>query len=68
MFVVVFIMSCLCSQVPTFNKKDEIFSTLCEYAVPLIRAAWFIKTTAAHNMATQDSRMRRRQTADQSVG
>lgn len=55
-------------QVPTFNKKEEIFSTLCEYSVPLVRAAWFIKMTAAHNMATQDSRIRRRQAADQSIG
>lgn len=53
---------------PTFNKKEEIFGTLCEYNVPLVRAAWFIKMTAAHNMATQDSRIRRRQAADQSIG
>jgi hypothetical protein len=58
----------LSRKVPTFHKKDEIFSTLCEYSVPLVRAAWFIKMTAAHNMATQDNRMRRRQAADQSIG
>nr|KAG5692294.1 hypothetical protein BaRGS_009504 [Batillaria attramentaria] len=57
----------LSKKVPTFNKKEEIFSTLCEYSVPLVRAAWFIKMTAAHNMATQDSRIRRRQAADQSI-
>ncbi|XP_070173165.1 mediator of RNA polymerase II transcription subunit 12-like protein isoform X2 [Littorina saxatilis] len=57
----------LSRKVPTFNKKEEIFSTLCEYSVPLVRAAWFIKMTAAHNMATQDSRIRRRQAADQSI-
>ena len=54
-------------QVPTFNKKEEIFSTLCEYSVPLVRAAWFIKMTAAHMSATQEKRYRR-QAADQSVG
>ncbi|KAL8595941.1 hypothetical protein ACOMHN_018253 [Nucella lapillus] len=57
----------LSRKVPTFNKKEEIFSTLCEYSVPLIRAAWFIKMTAAHNMATQDTRIRRRPAADQSM-
>ena len=55
-------------QVPTFNKKEEIFSTLCENGVPNIRAAWFIKMTAAHNMGTQDSRNRRKNTVDQSLG
>ncbi|XP_076454432.1 mediator of RNA polymerase II transcription subunit 12-like protein [Babylonia areolata] len=57
----------LSRKVPTFNKKEEIFSTLCEYSVPLVRAAWFIKMTAAHNMATQDTRIRRRPAADQSM-
>ena len=53
---------------PTFNKKEEIFQTLCEYAVPNIRAAWFIKMIAAHNMGTQDARNRRKASVDQSMG
>ncbi|KAK0041422.1 mediator of RNA polymerase II transcription subunit 12-like protein isoform X3 [Biomphalaria pfeifferi] len=58
-------LASLSRKVPTFNKKEEIFSTLCEYAVPNVRAAWFIKMTAAHNMGTQDSRNRRKLTVDQ---
>lgn len=60
--------SIIFSQVPTFNKKEEIFSTLCEYAVPNVRATWFIKMTAAHNMGTQESRNRRKLAVDQSMG
>ncbi|XP_059156878.1 mediator of RNA polymerase II transcription subunit 12-like protein isoform X2 [Physella acuta] len=58
-------LASLSRKVPTFNKKEEIFSTLCEYAVPNVRAAWFIKMTAAHNMGTQDSRNRRKLAVDQ---
>ncbi|XP_012937095.1 mediator of RNA polymerase II transcription subunit 12-like protein [Aplysia californica] len=60
-------LASLSKKVPTFNKKEEIFSTLCENAVPHVRAAWFIKMTAAHNMGTQDSRNRRKLAVDQSM-
>ncbi|GFO22710.1 mediator of RNA polymerase ii transcription subunit 12-like, partial [Plakobranchus ocellatus] len=60
-------LASLSRKVPTFNKKEEIFQTLCEYAVPNIRAAWFIKMIAAHNMGTQDSRNRRKLSVDQSM-
>ncbi|CAG5131136.1 unnamed protein product, partial [Candidula unifasciata] len=58
-------LASLSRKVPTFNKKEEIFSTLCEYSVSNVRAAWFIKMTAAHNMGTQDSRNRRKLSIDQ---
>ena len=67
-FIVLFIIFFFFSKVPTFNKKEEIFQTLCEYAVPNIRAAWFIKMIAAHNMGTQDARNRRKASVDQSMG
>ncbi|GFR92708.1 mediator of RNA polymerase II transcription subunit 12-like protein, partial [Elysia marginata] len=60
-------LASLSRKVPTFNKKEEIFHTLCEYAVPNIRAAWFIKMIAAHNMGTQDARNRRKASVDQSM-
>lgn len=60
-------LASLSRKVPTFNKKEEIFQTLCEYAVPNIRAAWFIKMIAAHNMGTQDARNRRKASVDQSM-
>ena len=52
---------------PTFNKKEEVFTTLCEFNVPMVRAAWFIKMTAAYNTAMQD-RNKKRQTFDPAIG
>ena len=40
----------MCTQVPIFNKKEEIFDNLCEKDVPISRAAWYIKVSV---MATQ---------------
>ncbi|XP_041350095.1 mediator of RNA polymerase II transcription subunit 12-like protein isoform X2 [Gigantopelta aegis] len=56
----------LSRKVPMFNKKEEIFITLCEYQVPMVRAAWLIKMTAAHSIQTQETRVRRKQAVDPS--
>lgn len=53
---------------PTFNKKEEVFSTLCEFAVPMTKAAWFIKMFAAYNVAVQEKMKQRRHLVDQSMG
>ena len=39
-------------QVPIFNKKEEIFTNLSEYNVPLLRAAWFLKVIANMKIST----------------
>ena len=31
------------TQIPGFNKKDELLDSLCEHCVPMKRAVWFIK-------------------------
>ncbi|XP_063430577.1 mediator of RNA polymerase II transcription subunit 12-like protein isoform X5 [Mytilus trossulus] len=54
-------------KVPTFNKKEEIFSTLCEYNIPNYKCAWFIKMTGAYNVAMQENKTKKRQAVDQSV-
>ena len=58
----------LSRKVPTFNKKEEIFTNLCEFGVPMIKAAWFIKMTAAYNLNMQENKPKKRQTVDQSMG
>ncbi|XP_062609383.1 mediator of RNA polymerase II transcription subunit 12-like protein isoform X4 [Saccostrea cucullata] len=60
-------LSLLGRKVPTFNKKEEVFSTLCEFSVPMTKAAWFIKMTAAYNVAVQEKMKQRRQMVDQSM-
>ncbi|KAK6194758.1 hypothetical protein SNE40_000324 [Patella caerulea] len=59
-------LSQMFKRVPMFNRKEDTFSTLCEYSIPMVRAAWFIKMMAAYNTATQENRNRKRQTIDQS--
>lgn len=49
-------------------KKEEIFLTLCEFSIPMVKAAWFIKMTAAHNAAVQENKTKKRQNIDQSIG
>ncbi|XP_067668814.1 mediator of RNA polymerase II transcription subunit 12-like protein [Haliotis asinina] len=56
----------LSKKVPTFNKKEETFTTLCDFAVPMVRAAWYIKITTAHNMASNETR-RKKQAPDLSL-
>ncbi|XP_056005371.1 mediator of RNA polymerase II transcription subunit 12-like protein isoform X2 [Ostrea edulis] len=60
-------LSHLGRKVPTFNKKEEVFSTLCEFVVPMTKAVWFIKMTAAYNVAVQEKMKQRRQMVDQSM-
>ena len=58
-------------QVPMFNKKEEnlIFSTLCEYTVPMVRAAWYLKMTAAISATMAETKtMKRRAPIDPSLG
>ena len=55
-------------KVPIFNKKEELFSSLCENSVPILRAAWFIKMTSAYNTAISEAKIKKRLMADPSQG
>ncbi|XP_046669089.1 mediator of RNA polymerase II transcription subunit 12 isoform X4 [Homalodisca vitripennis] len=54
----------LSKKAPNFNKKEEIFPLLCEYQVPLMRAAWFIKLSSAYTVAISEAKIKKRQMPD----
>ena len=57
------------SQVPIFNKKEELFQKLVDDNVPLMRAAWFIKMTNAYYTAlSEEKKTKKRQAADPFLG
>ena len=55
-------------QVPVINKKEEIFSTLCDFNVSMSRATWFIKMTNAFNTAVSEAKANKRMRFDPSIG
>lgn len=55
-------------QAPNFNKKEEIFLLLCEYQVPMMRAAWFIKLSSAYTVAISEAKIKKRQLPDPTQG
>ncbi|XP_047130115.1 mediator of RNA polymerase II transcription subunit 12-like protein isoform X2 [Hydra vulgaris] len=57
-------LSLLAKKVPIFNKKEEIFLCLAEFGVPMLKATWFIKITYAHQVATAESKMKKRVNID----
>ena len=58
----------LSKRVPSFNKKEEIFTNLCDFGITMLKATWFIKMTAAYYLAMQENKPKKRQTVDQSLG
>lgn len=54
----------LSKKAPNFNKKEEIFIMLCEYQVPMMRAAWFIKLSSAYTVAVSEAKIKKRQIPD----
>ncbi|XP_014230379.1 mediator of RNA polymerase II transcription subunit 12-like isoform X1 [Trichogramma pretiosum] len=54
----------LAKKAPNFNKKEDIFSMLCEYQVPMLRAAWFIKLSSAYTVAVSEAKIKKRQLPD----
>lgn len=42
--------------------------TLCEYQVPMLRAAWFIKLSSAYTVAVSEAKIKKRQLPDPSQG
>lgn len=41
---------------------------LCEYQVPMLRAAWFIKLSSAYTTAVSEAKMKKRQLPDPTQG
>lgn len=58
----------LSKKAPSFNKKEEIFMLLCEYQVPMLRAAWFIKLSSAYTVAVSEAKIKKRQMPDPITG
>ena len=61
-------LAALGKRVPIFNKKEEIFSILVEFSVPMLRATWFLKMTASYNSAISEAKTKKRQMPDPSQG
>ncbi|XP_053693573.1 mediator of RNA polymerase II transcription subunit 12 [Sabethes cyaneus] len=57
-------LSSLAKKAPSFNKKEEIFSMLCENQVTMQRAAWFIKLSSAYTVAVSEAKIKKRQMPD----
>ncbi|XP_063588156.1 mediator of RNA polymerase II transcription subunit 12-like protein [Penaeus indicus] len=59
----------LAKKVPIFSKREDMFLTLCEYSVPMLRATWFIKMTSAyHESKVAESKIKKRQQPDIAQG
>lgn len=41
---------------------------LCDYQVPMLRAAWFIKLSSAYTVAVSEAKIKKRQLPDPSQG
>lgn len=59
-------LAAIAKKVPIFNKREEIFLTLSEHQVPMVRAAWFLKMTASYNSAMSEAKTKKRQMPDPS--
>lgn len=57
-------LTILGKKVPIFNKKEEIFSSLCDYSIPMLRAAWFIKISSAYTTGINEAKGKKRAMAD----
>lgn len=54
----------LSKKAPLFNKKEEIFITLCDNQVNMQRATWFIKLSAAYTSQVSESKNKKRSIYD----
>ncbi|ODN03528.1 Mediator of RNA polymerase II transcription subunit 12-like protein, partial [Orchesella cincta] len=59
-------LAAIAKKVPIFNKREEIFLTLSEHQVPMVRATWFLKMTASYNSAMSEAKTKKRQIPDPS--
>ncbi|XP_014240194.1 mediator of RNA polymerase II transcription subunit 12 isoform X2 [Cimex lectularius] len=54
----------LSKKAPNFNKKEDIYPLLCDFQVPMLRAAWFIKLSSAYTVAVTEAKGKKRQLPD----
>lgn len=54
----------LAKKAPSFNKKEEIFTYLCDNQVSMQKAAWFIKLSSAYTTAVSEAKIKKRQMPD----
>lgn len=61
-------LTILSKKVPFYNKREEIFATLYEYSIPMLKAQWFLKLSNAHQMSMSESnnKSKKRQLPDPS--
>ena len=58
----------LAKKVPIFNKREECLQILGEMQVPVSRAVWFIKMTAAYTLTvSENNKTKKRQGSDPSL-
>lgn len=57
-------LSSLAKKAPSFNKKEEVFSMLCENQVTNQRASWFIRLSSAYTLAVSEQKIKKRQNVD----
>lgn len=54
----------LSKKAPSFNKKEDIFTYLCDNQVSMQKAAWFIKLNSAYTTAVSEAKIKKRQMPD----
>lgn len=57
----------LAKKVPSFNKKEEIFTYLCDHQVSMKKAMWFLKLSAAYTTTVTEQKIKKRQMPDPSI-
>lgn len=54
----------LAKKAPSFNKKEDIYTYLCDNQVSMQKAAWFIKLSSAYTAAVSEAKIKKRQMPD----
>lgn len=57
-------LTSLAKKVPNFNKKEDIFTYLCDNQVSMQKATWFIKLSSAYTVAVSEAKIKKRQMPD----
>lgn len=50
----------LAKKAPSFNKKEEIFTYLCDHQVSMKKAMWFLKLSAAYTTTVTEQKIKKR--------
>lgn len=57
-------LTSLSKRAPSFNKKEDILTYLCDNQVSMQKAAWFIKLNYAYTTAVSEAKIKKRQMTD----